>query len=159
MAAAALALAAALLAAAPAAAAPSKLWGAAGEAWNPAGRLPDFSFAGRWRHHANETHCHRACASKAARLASCHNRTHTYTCASVSPAHPPPIPHPFAGYRQGNVPLPTPPATRSVADFRRPGGSDTQMLQDALAWAHAQPVDPNGGFRGERVGGWVGGGG
>ncbi|PRW05792.1 cytosolic phosphoglucose isomerase isoform A [Chlorella sorokiniana] len=50
----------------------------------------------------------------------------------------------FAGYRQGGVPLPTPPATRSVTDFSRPGGSDTQMLQDALAWAHAQPVDPNG---------------
>lgn len=32
-----------------AAAAPgvSKLWGAAGEAWNPAGRLPNFSFAGK----------------------------------------------------------------------------------------------------------------
>lgn len=50
-----------------------------------------------------------------------------------------------AGYRQGGVPLPTPPATRSVLDFRRAGGTDTQMLQDALAWAHAQPVDPNGG--------------
>ncbi len=44
------------------------------------------------------------------------------------------------------MPLPTPPATRSVLDFRRAGGTDTQMLQDALAWAHAQPVDPNGGW-------------
>ena len=49
-----------------------------------------------------------------------------------------------AGYRQGIVPLPAPPATRSVTDFRKPGGSDTQMFQDALAWAHAQPVDPAG---------------
>lgn len=55
-----------------------------------------------------------------------------------------------AGYRQGAVPLPTPPATRSVTDFRKPGGSDTQMLQDALAWAHAQPIDPTGGCCSER---------
>lgn len=42
------ALAAAILAGAvaPAGAATSRLWGAAGELWDPAGLLPDFSFAG-----------------------------------------------------------------------------------------------------------------
>lgn len=63
--------------------------------------------------------------------------------AKLAGPHPPAV-APRAGYRQGGVPLPTPPATLNVTAFRRPGGSDTQMLQDALAWAHAQPVDPNG---------------
>lgn len=48
----------------------------------------------------------------------------------------------FAGYWQGTVPLPSPPATRSVFDkeFARDGDSDTQAFQAALAWAHSQPV-------------------
>ncbi|PSC76256.1 glycosyltransferase family 77 isoform A [Micractinium conductrix] len=46
----------------------------------------------------------------------------------------------FAGYMQGNSPLPTPPVTRSVLDFRKPRASDTDMFLAALAWAHRQPV-------------------
>ncbi|KAL4434670.1 hypothetical protein ABPG77_002793 [Micractinium sp. CCAP 211/92] len=45
----------------------------------------------------------------------------------------------YAGYRQGNEPLPEPPVTRNVTDFRKSGMSDTEMLQAALAWAHKQP--------------------
>ena len=45
-----------------------------------------------------------------------------------------------AGYRQGSVPLPEPPTTRSVEEFRKKGMGDTAMLQAALKWAHAQPV-------------------
>lgn len=68
----------------------SKLWGIQGELWDPAGKLPDFS---------------------------------------------------FAGYRQGNAPLPNPPVTRSVMDFKQPGMSDTDVLQAAVGWANSQPLE------------------
>ncbi|EFN50959.1 hypothetical protein CHLNCDRAFT_141582 [Chlorella variabilis] len=44
----------------------------------------------------------------------------------------------FAGYHQGNDPLPDPPVTKSVLDFKRRGMSDTAMLQAALSWANKQ---------------------
>ncbi|KAI3429363.1 hypothetical protein D9Q98_005458 [Chlorella vulgaris] len=46
----------------------------------------------------------------------------------------------YAGYKQGNEPLPVPPVTRSVLTFRKAGMSDTKMFKAALAWAHSQPV-------------------
>lgn len=45
----------------------------------------------------------------------------------------------YAGYSQGNELLPEPPVTRNVTEFRKPGMSDTEMLQAALSWAHEQP--------------------
>lgn len=56
----------------------------------------------------------------------------SHTCLALLPR--------LAGYKQGNEPLPLPPVTRSVLMFRKPGMSDTGMLQAALAWAHLQPV-------------------
>lgn len=47
----------------------------------------------------------------------------------------------FAGYRQGNEPLPTPNVTISYKAFQRPSMSDTQALLAAVAWAHKQPYD------------------
>lgn len=44
----------------------------------------------------------------------------------------------FAGYKQGE-PLPTPPATRSVTDWRH-GRSDTEMFKAALAWANNETL-------------------
>jgi activating signal cointegrator complex subunit 1 len=45
-----------------------------------------------------------------------------------------------AGFKQGSEPLPTPPVTKSVEDFRKGGMSDTDMLEAALAWAHKQKL-------------------
>ncbi|KAL4448197.1 hypothetical protein ABPG75_005416 [Micractinium tetrahymenae] len=49
----------------------------------------------------------------------------------------------FAGYHQGNDPLPSPPVTKSVLDFKQ-GSTDTEMLVKALDWAHQQ--SPKGGY-------------
>ena len=47
----------------------------------------------------------------------------------------------FAGYKQGNEPLPSPPVTVSYKQFQTPGMSDTAALLAAVAWAHKQPYD------------------
>jgi hypothetical protein len=59
----------------------SNLWGVAGELWSPAGRLPDFS---------------------------------------------------FAGYRQGEAPLPSPPVVTNVRDFGAKGDGETDDTQAFL---------------------------
>lgn len=66
----------------------SKFWGKAGELFDPAGRITDYS---------------------------------------------------FAGYKQGNEPLPSPPVTVSYKQFQQPGMSDSDALLAAVAWAHKQP--------------------
>ncbi|PRW33624.1 band 7 [Chlorella sorokiniana] len=45
----------------------------------------------------------------------------------------------FAGYRFGDAELPSPPATKRLADFQGPGVSDSEALQAAVDWANAQP--------------------
>ncbi|PRW57063.1 band 7 [Chlorella sorokiniana] len=45
----------------------------------------------------------------------------------------------FAGYKQGNEPLPSPPVTVSYKQFQQAGMSDTQALLAAVDWAHKQP--------------------
>ena len=57
----------------------------------------------------------------------------------TAPLPPSPPPSPLPGYRFGDVPLPTPPANRTLADFQRPGVNDTAALLAAVAWANAQP--------------------
>lgn len=47
----------------------------------------------------------------------------------------------YAGYKQGNEPLPSPPVTASYKQFQQPGMSDTDALLAAVAWAHQQPYD------------------
>jgi hypothetical protein len=49
-----------------------------------------------------------------------------------------------AGYHQGNDPLPNPPVTRSVLEFRKKGMSDTQMLMAAVDWANKVPPSNKG---------------
>lgn len=68
----------------------SKYWGIAGELFNPAGRITDYS---------------------------------------------------FAGYKQGNEALPSPPVTVNYKQFQQPGMSDTQALLAAVDWAHKQPYN------------------
>lgn len=68
----------------------SKYWGIAGELFNPAGRITDYS---------------------------------------------------FAGYKQGNEALPSPPVTVDYKQFQQPGMSDTQALLAAVDWAHKQPYN------------------
>lgn len=50
----------------------------------------------------------------------------------------------FAGYKQGNEPLPGPAVTRSVLDFRQPGMNDTAMFAAAFDWANSQPPQEEG---------------
>ena len=47
----------------------------------------------------------------------------------------------YAGYKQGNEPLPTPPVTINYKTFQKAGMSDTQALLAALAWAQKLPYD------------------
>lgn len=51
----------------------------------------------------------------------------------------------FAGYHQGNDPLPSPPVTKSVLDFKPGSRDDTEMLVKAVEWAHKQSP-PKGGY-------------
>ncbi|KAL4437058.1 hypothetical protein ABPG75_004197 [Micractinium tetrahymenae] len=50
----------------------------------------------------------------------------------------------FAGYKQGNEPLPSPLVTRSILDFRQPGMNDTAMFAAAFDWANSQPLQEEG---------------
>ena len=120
---AALALACALLPLAAAAARPktSKLWGEAGELWQPDGPLMDWSFAGGWL------------------LGS--RRGQALQRANRRPPRGPPTPHERAGYKFGAVPLPSPPVTKQLADFQKPGVTDSQAIADMVAWANSQPPD------------------
>lgn len=45
----------------------------------------------------------------------------------------------FAGWRFGDEELPSPPVTRRLSDFLRPGVNDSAALQAAVDWANAQP--------------------
>ena len=122
----------------------SSLWGRNGELWDPAGPLPDFSYAGG------------LIGGFVVSL-----NVHSAAWVMLSTAGPWPVqctalvngrglssplcmscmrPHMPAGYKQGNEPLPNPPVTRSVLKFKRPGMSDTQMFQAALAWAHKRSL-------------------
>ena len=50
---------------------------------------------------------------------------------------PPPL-HP-TGYRFSDAQLPAPQLTRSLDEFRRQGGSDSQAIANMVAWGNAQP--------------------
>lgn len=56
----------------------------------------------------------------------------------------------FAGYKQGNEPLPSPPVTVSYKQFQKAGMSDTAALLAAVDWAHKQPYDSEWGGRGSQ---------
>ena len=143
-------LAAALLLtlATPAAAGKSKLWGSAGEAWSPSGRLMDWSYAGEPGRAEAAAGRANACGHWAPLGPTTAAASSRASVQSVVPARPPARP-PAAGYHQGNAPLPQPPVTRPLSDFQR-GKSDTEALQAALDWAHRQPN--NGGALPRRVG-------
>lgn len=44
-----------------------------------------------------------------------------------------------AGYRWGDTPLPSPPATKSLRDFQGGGATDGAAIAALVAWANAQP--------------------
>ena len=106
----------------------SDLWGVYGEKWSPRGPIMDFSFAGE-RAFRGWPGCHALLEPSLSGSQKSLRRRRAAACAPCA-----------AGYRQASVPLPEPPATVSVEDFREKGMSDTKMLQAALKWAHEQPV-------------------
>lgn len=111
----------------------STLWGKDGELWKPSGPLPDFSFAGE-----------AAALDATARLTpgTCRCRE-ALLAAGCAPK--PPSCCALAGYHQGNDPLPSPPVTKSVLDFKPGSRDDTEMLVKAVEWAHKQSP-PKGGL-------------
>ncbi|PSC70261.1 band 7 [Micractinium conductrix] len=46
----------------------------------------------------------------------------------------------YAGYRNGDVPLPSPPVSRTLDQFRQPGLNDSAALAAMVAWGNAQPA-------------------
>lgn len=117
----------------------SSLWGACGELWDPSGPLLDFSFAGEaglgacleWKPASQHGLALRRHVQGSTFPDPASKYVHCWCCL---PCWRP------AGYRQGAAPVPSPPATRSVLEFRLAGMDDTAMLQAALAWANSQPL-------------------